>query len=253
MRPMKAPALAALAAALLFVSLTPDALAQSHGRQRVVPPARSQASPFKAFAQAQGMPHAVHNGKLYIKADMAKLRANYDAFARIGEGSVLEFAGTGHLHTRFNGKKDANFLSGLSIGTFSPPSYGKRVSVVVKLTDPEKRELNDYVTAASSSYDGARREIGSFNYNGGRPARYYPSSANKANCTTWISSAKLDGSRSLASALGVWEAASPRSWIRSLAQSGNERVQAVMLYNFEGDIADGRAVSQFVTEATQKH
>jgi hypothetical protein len=126
------------------------------------------------------------------------------------------------------------------------------VSVVVRLNETEHRELNSYIESASSSYQNARREIGSFNYNGGRPARYYPGST-KANCTTWISSAKLDGRQSLARACGVWEAASPTGWIRSLAQRGNSRVEAVMLHGFNGDVTNGRAVEQFVREATTKH
>jgi hypothetical protein len=206
---------------------------------------------FAGFAQKHGMKSAVHNGKLFIKVDKTKLSRNFDEYARIGNGKVLEFNGTGHLHTRYNGKKDANFLSGLSIGTYRPPSYGKRVTVVVKLTDSEHRELDSYIGSASASRNGAKQEIGSFNYNGGRPKRYYPSST-KANCTSWISSAKLDGRQSLGRTCGVWDAASPRGWIRSLAQRGNKRVEAVLLHGFEGDVSNARAVNQFVSQATTK-
>ena len=215
---------------------------------------QQSAQTFQGFAQKHGMKSAMHGGKLYIKVDTKKLNKHMKEYAQIGNGKVLEFAGTGHLHTRFNGKKDANFLSGLSIGTFSPPSTytGKRVTVVVKLNDKEHRELDAYISAASKNYSGASKEIGKFNYNGGMPNRYYPNANPMANCTSWISAAKLDGRQSLGSTCGVGSAASPRSWIRSLAQRGNSRVEAVLLHNFDGDVSNARAVQQFVTDATTK-
>ncbi len=262
MRTSQRTIVVAFAAAALLIVSAPQAEARNRSSSRIGRMLRffkgfkrqqqQTNQTFAGFAQKHGMKSATHNGKLFIKVDNTKLSRNFSEFAQIGNGKVLEFTGTGHLHTRYNGQKDANFLSGLSIGTYRPPSSGKRVTVVVKLTDAEHRELDSYISAASSSRDAARREIGSFNYNGGRPKRYYPESS-KANCTSWISSAKLDGRQSLGRTCGVWDAASPRGWIRSLAQNGNSRVQAVLLYGFEGDVTNASAVNQFVTQATSKH
>ncbi|MCK5801012.1 MAG: hypothetical protein KAI47_27680, partial [Deltaproteobacteria bacterium] len=223
-------------------------------RQRSVQHQRPAQRPaeltFTAFAKKHDMQTATHSGKLYIKVNRQTLQQNFNEYAQIGGGKVLEFNGTGHLHTRYSGKKDANFLSGLGIGTFRPPSYGKRVTVVVKLTDAEHVELDRYIGAASESYSAAKQVIGSFNYNGGRPKRYY-ANGGKANCTSWISSAKLDGQHSLGQTCGVWDAASPTGWIGSLVSRGNSRVQAVLLHGFEGNVNDARSVQQFVAEANK--
>lgn len=217
--------------------------------QQQQPGAKPAFASFKQFAQQTQMPHAVHNGKLFIAVDKTKLQQNYDAYTKIGGGKVLEFSGTGHLHTRHNGKKDVHFLFGslYPTGTFSAPT-GKRVSAVVKLTDAEHREFNAYLDAASVN---AKNVIGKWNYNGGRPKRYHGGSG-AANCTSWISTAKLDGSRTLGQTCGVWGSVSPTSWINSLARSGNSRVEAVMLHGFTGDVNNRVQIDAFIRD-NMKH
>lgn len=201
----------------------------------------------KLFAERNQMATAMHGNKLYIKVDTPKLQANYDAFCKIGDNKVLEFNGRTHLFTRFNGKRCADFLENLDLDTFSAPTQA-RVSVIVKLDDKMHTELNRYITAANAN---PRQEIGTFNYGGGRPKRYYPGSTT-ANCTSWISSAKLDGKQSLAQSCGVWDSASPSSWIQSLARKGNQRVEAVLLHKFSGDVNNWREVDAFMT-SSMKH
>lgn len=239
----------ALTAAFLFTAFAHDADARRNWRrfgkarqsqQRTTQQAQQPAT-FKQFAEQNQMPCAMHNGKLFIKVDGSKLQQNLESYCKIGNGKVLEFQGKGHLHTRYNTNKDADFITRLSNGTFRPP-YSAGASVVVKLTDNEHRELNAYVDAA---HNDARSTIGSFNYNGGLPKRYYPSSS-KANCTSWISSAKLDGRQSLARSCGVWDAASPTGWIKSLVSRGNSRVEAVLLHQFNGDVNNLREINSFI-------
>jgi hypothetical protein len=254
-----------LALALLLPTLYPPAAsAEWFGAQwlrarRAAPaasqtaPAASQAAPaavraeLQRFAEQTRMSCAVHNGKLFIKVDTAALQRGWDAYCRIGGGKVLEFNGRGHLFTRFNGTKCADFLETLDLSTFSAPTQ-PRVTTLVKLTDAEHRELNAYVDAAQRDSAGT---VGTFCYGGGRPRRYYPGSTT-ANCTSWISSAKLDGCQSLARTCGVWDAASPSAWIQSLARNGNERVEAVLLHKFTGDVGSWQQVDRFITESMAK-
>ena len=237
-------------AALAIVSFSTDAEAQRRrARQtRTTNTTRQVTQPtngFQQFAQQNRMNCAMHRGKLFIKVDSSKLRQNFSTYCGIGNGKVLEFSGKGHLYTRYNGNKAADFLFGLDRSTFSAPS-GKRVSVVVKLNTREHQELDRYVAAAGRN---PNREIGSFDYYGGMPKRYYPNSSGTANCTSWISSAKLDGRQSLGRTCGVWDAASPSSWIQSLARNGNDRVQAVLLHSFTGNVNNWREVDSFISSS----
>ena len=199
------------------------------------------------FAVQNRMPTAVHNGKLYIKVDTAALQRSWNAYCQIGDGKVLEFNGRGHLFTRFNGGKCVDFLETLDLASFSAPTQ-PRVTTVVKLSDQEHRELNAYIDAAQRDSAGT---VGTFSYGGGGPRRYYPGSTT-ANCTSWISSAKLDGRQTLARACGVWEAASPSAWIQSLARNGNQRVEAVLLHQFTGNVGNWQEVDRFMTESMAK-
>jgi hypothetical protein len=232
-------------ALLLALSLTsPAARAKPSSR---TPPAVPVRAELQRFAEQNRMACAVHNGKLFIKVDTPALQRGWDAYCRIGGGKVLEFNGRGHLFTRFNGGKCADFLESLDLSTFSAPTQ-PRVTTVVKLTDGEHRELNAYIDAAQVNSPGT---VGTFSYGGGRPKRYYPGSTT-ANCTSWISSAKLDGRQSLATACGVWDAASPSSWIQSLARNGNQRVEAVLLHQFQGDVRNWQQVDRFISESMAK-
>ena len=242
--------------ALTFVAQVADARRGPRRRQRqkvARKQLRQQQLPaftsFKQFAKHTQMAHATHNGKLYIKVDTPKLWEHFDAYTKIGNGKVLEFTGKGHLHTRYNGKSDVHFLFGslYSKGTFSTPN-GKRVTAIVKLNDGEHRELNSYISAASVN---AKNEIGKWNYNGGRPKRYHGGSG-AGNCTSWISTAKLDGRKTLGETCGVYGSVSPSSWIQSLARNGNNRVEAVMLHGFKGDVNKLSEVNAFISDAMKK-
>ena len=202
---------------------------------------------FKAFAQRHGMTTALHKGKLFIKVDSSKLNKNWDAFCKIGGGKVLEFNGRTHLFTRYNGKRGADFLEQLDLDTYSAPT-SPRVTTVVRLNTAEHKELDTYIRAASKN---SQKEIGTFNYYGGRPKRYYPGSTT-ANCTSWIAAAKLDGKRSLGETCGVGTHAAPSTFIKSLARKGNDRVEAVLLHHFKGDVNNWREVDAFISSSMKK-
>lgn len=235
---------ALLPVALMVLLLAPTAEARKAPQPTPVPVRTA----LERFAGENRMQTAVHNGKLFIKVDTTALQRSWDAYCRIGDGKVLEFNGRGHLFTRFNGTKCVDFLETLDLASFSAPTQ-PRVTTIVKLSAEEHRELNAYIDAAQRDSAGT---VGTFSYGGGGPRRYYPQSRT-ANCTSWISSAKLDGRQTLARACGVWEAASPSSWIQSLARSGNQRVEAVLLHQFAGDIRSWQEVDRFMTESMSKH
>jgi hypothetical protein len=230
---------------LLVLALLPSTLL---ARPVARPAPVSVSDAIRRFAEQNRMTCAVHGGKLYVKVDTATLQRSWDSYCRIGDGKVVEFNGRGHLFTRYNGTKCVDFLEHLDLSTYSPPTQ-PRVSAVVRLSDTEHRELNAYIDAAQVSSENV---VGTFNYGGGRPRRYYPGSTT-ANCTSWIATAKLDGKQSLAATCGVWESSSPSSWIQSLARRGNERVEAVLLHQFTGDIRDWQQVDRFITESMSKH
>ncbi len=233
---------------LLVVLLALRTLAAPAGaRPAPVPPQAPVRTALERFASENRMPTAVHGGKLYIKVDTTALQRSWDAYCRIGDGKVLEFNGRGHLFTRYNGTKCVDFLETLDLATFSAPTQ-PRVTTIVKLSDQEHRELNAYIDAAQRDSAGT---VGTFSYGGGRPRRYYPGSTT-ANCTSWISAAKLDGQQSLARSCGVWEAASPSAWIQSLARTGNQRVEAVLLHKFSGDVRNWQEVDRFMNESMAK-
>lgn len=221
----------------------------ARARVRPTQPRPGAFSSFKQFAREMQFPTALHRGRLFINVnDFSKLAMNAEAYTAIGGGKMLEFNGRGHLHTRYNGAKDAHYLFGslYADGGYTPPRP-KAVSVAVKLKDVEHRELNAYIEAARRN---PQQEIGGWNYGGGRPKRYYPRENATANCTSWISAAKLgERGESLAKLAGVWESVSPSSWIGSLARNGNERVDAVLLHGFQGDMNNWREIDSFIGEA----
>lgn len=249
-RPLLVTLIAVFAATLV--------VSEAEAQNRRGPGARVRARPrqaprsftsFKQFAREMQFPTAKHRGKLFINVnDMGKMASNVEAYTAIGGNKMLEFNGKGHLHTRYNGAKDAHFLFGTlyANGGYSV-QRPKAVGVAVKLKDAEHREFNNYIDAARAN---PQQEIGGWNYGGGRPKRYYPREGAKANCTSWISAAKLgEGGKSLARLTGVWESVSPSGWIGSLARNGNERVEAVMLHGFQGDMNNWRQIDAFIREA----
>ncbi len=92
------------------------------------------------------------------------------------------------------------------------------------------------------------REIGQ--WDDGRPKRYHGGSG-VANGTSWISTAKLDGSRTLDQTCGIWGLVSPTSRINSLVRSGNSHVEAVMRHSFKGDVNNRAQIDAFIPHNTK--
>ena len=162
---------------------------------------------------------------------------DYGQYLKMGNKNVVEFfvrSGFHHLYTRVPGKapdgaadKQWVFsrITGLS-RTEWRQSSSEQVSVLVELSDKEMGNRNKYLERAR---ENPSKMLGKFVYAGGRPP-------NASNCTSYISCAPIgERGESLARVLGVYESGMPQSFLRSLMNSGNDRVKAVVVHNPTGN------------------
>ena len=239
MRPNTTRSLAAVAASLIILGTLSEASARPRYRQ----PTRDHVQRttrttgrgdqgvqqrLSTFIQQNQLKTFTKHGKKFIATQR---NTNIKPLHNLGKNVVEFFVRPGfhHLYTRVPtacGGADLkqhvySRITGLSKSGWYPSS-SEHVGVLVQLTDREMSNLQDFLGRATAN---PSQVIGRFVYGGGRPPT-------ASNCTSYITTAKIgERGESFARLLGVWESGMPQSFLRSLINSGNDRVKAVVVQN----------------------